>query len=67
MFDTVLASTLAECQDDPTHDLSIALNDQIQVSGMVSGVNTKKQKAEVSPYELEKMEHWFGDCQKNTH
>ena len=43
MFDTVLASTLAECQDDPTHDLSLALHDQVQVSGIVSGVNTKKE------------------------
>ena len=27
LFDTVLASTLTECQDDPTHDLSLALHD----------------------------------------
>ena len=28
ILDTVLASTLTECQDDSTHDLSLALNDQ---------------------------------------
>ena len=56
MFDTMLSSTLTECQDDPTHNLSLALNGQIQVSGIVSGVNTKKrkEKAEVTPYELAK-------------
>ena len=54
MFDTVLASTLTECQDDPTYDLSLALNDQVQVSGIVSGVNAKKGKAEVTPYDLAK-------------
>ena len=48
IFDTVLASTLIECQDDPTHNLSLALNGQIQVSGIVSGVNTKKGKAKMS-------------------
>ena len=46
MFDTVVASTLTECQDDPTHDLSLALNGQVQVSGIVSGVNTRKGNAE---------------------
>ena len=25
MFDTMLSSTLTECQDDPTHNLSLAL------------------------------------------
>ena len=54
MFDTVLASTLTECQDDPTHDLSLALNDQVQVSGIVPGVNTRKGRAEVAPYDLAK-------------
>ena len=54
MFDTMLASTLTECQDDPTHDLSLALNDQVQVSGVVSGVHIKKGKAEVTPYDLSK-------------
>ena len=49
MFDTMLASTLTECEDDPTHDLSLALHDQIQVSVIVSGVSTKKVKAEVTP------------------
>ena len=58
MFDTVLASTLTECQDDPTHDLSLSLHDQVQVSGIVSGVNTKKGRAEMTPYDL--------DCQANT-
>ena len=56
MFDTVLASTLTECQDDPTHDLSLALNDQVQVSGIVSGINTKKGRAEVTPYDV--AERW---------
>ena len=50
-FDTVIASTLTECQDDPTHDLSLALHDQILVSGIVSGDNTKKGGAEVTPYD----------------
>ena len=54
MFDTVLASTLTECQDDPTHDLSLALHDQVQVSGIVSGANTKRGRAEVTPYDLAK-------------
>ena len=54
MLDTVIASTLTECQDDPTHDLSLALHDQIHVSGMVSGVNTKLGRAEVTPYDLAK-------------
>ena len=43
MFDTVLASALTEYQEDPTHDLSIALHNQVQVSGIVSDVNTKKE------------------------
>ena len=54
MLDTVLASTLTECQDDPTHDLSLVLHDQVQVSGIVSGVNTKKGRADVTPYDLGK-------------
>ena len=54
MFDTVLALTLTECQDDSTHNLSLALNGQVQVSGIVSGVNTKKGKAEVTAYDLAK-------------
>ena len=54
IFDTMLASTLTECLDDPTHNLSLALNGQVQVSGIVSGVNTKKGKAQVTPYDLAK-------------
>ena len=54
MFDTMLSSPLRECQDDPTHNLSLAVNGHIQVSGIVSGVNTKKAKAEVTPYDLAK-------------
>ena len=54
MFDTMLASTLTECQDDPKHNLSLALNSHIQVSGVASGVNTKKRKARVTPYDLAK-------------
>ena len=54
MFDTVLVSTLTECQDDPMHDLSLGLHDQVQVSGIVSGVDTKKGRTEVTPYDLEK-------------
>ena len=54
MFDTMLASTLTECQDDPTHNLSLVLNGHVQVSGVVSGVLTKKGKAEVTPYDLAK-------------
>ena len=50
----MLASTLTESQDDPTHDLSLALHGQVQVSGIVSGVNTKKGRADVTPYELAK-------------
>ena len=50
----MLASTLTECQDDPTNDLSLARHDQLQVSGVVSGVNTKKGNAEVTPYDLAK-------------
>ena len=54
MLDTMSTSTLTECQDDPTHNLSLALTGQVQVSGIVSGVNTKKRKAEVTPYDLAK-------------
>ena len=54
IFDTMLASTLTECQDDPTHSLSLALSSQVQVSGDVSGVNMKKGKANVTPYDLAK-------------
>ena len=54
MFDTVLDSTLIECHDDTTHDLSISLHDQVQVSGIVSDVSTKKGKAKVTPYDLAK-------------
>ena len=39
---------------DPTHDLSLALNGQVQVSGFVSGVNTRKGNAEVTSYDLAK-------------
>ena len=52
ILNAMLASTLTECQDDPTHNLSLALNGQVQVSGIVSGVNTKKGKAQVTPYDL---------------
>ena len=48
----MLESTLTECHDDPKHNLSLALSGQVQVSGIVSGVNTKKGKAEVTPYDL---------------
>ena len=54
MSDTVLASILTKCQDDPTHDISLALHDQVQVSGIASGVNSKKERAEVIPYDLAK-------------
>ena len=54
IFDTMQASTLTECQDDPTHNLSLSLNGQVQVSGVVSGVNTRKGKAEVTPNDLAK-------------
>ena len=50
----MLASTSTECQDDPTHNLSLALNSHVQVSGIVSGVNIKKCKTEVTPYDLAK-------------
>ena len=52
MFVTMLASTLTECQDDPTHNLSLSLNGHIQVLVIVSGTNIKKGKAEVTPYDL---------------
>ena len=54
MFDTMVASTVTECQDGLTHKLSRAQNCHIQVSVIVSGVNTKKGKAEVTPYDLAK-------------
>ena len=54
MFETMLSSTFTECQDDPAHNLSLALNGHIQVSGIVSSVNTKKGKGEVTPYDLAK-------------
>ena len=67
MFDTVLASTLTECQDDPTHNLSLALKDQVQVSNIVSGVNTKKENAEVTPYDLTKRWNIGFETAKQTH
>ena len=54
MFDTVLASTLTECQDDPTHDLSLSLHDQVQVSIIVPGVNIRKGRVEVTPDDVAK-------------
>ena len=45
---------MTECQDDPAHNLSLALNGQVQVSGAVSGVNTEKGKVQVTPYDLAK-------------
>ena len=67
MFDTVLASTLRECQDDPTHNLSLALNGDIQVSVIVSGTNIKKGKAEVTPYDLVKRWNIGLETVKKTH
>ena len=52
MFDTVLVLTSTEYQDDPTHNLSLALNDWVQVSGIVSGIKSRKGRAEVTPYDL---------------
>ena len=54
MFDTMLSSTLTECQVGPTHNLSLALNDHVQVLGIVSGMDAKKGKAEVTPHDLAK-------------
>ena len=34
MFDTMLGSTLTECQNGTTHNLSLALSDHVQVSAM---------------------------------
>ena len=48
---------MTECQDDQTHGLTLALNYQVQVSGIVSGVNTKKGKTEVTPYDPAK--RWY--------
>ena len=50
MFDTVLASTLSKCQDDPMHALSLSLNHLVQASGIASHVHTNKGKVEVTPY-----------------
>ena len=66
IFDTMLASTLIEYQDDPTHNLSPALDGKAQVSGIVSGVNTKKGKAEVTPYDLAKRWNIGLDTAKKT-
>ena len=55
-----------ECQDDPTHNLALALNGQVQVSGIVSGVNTKKGKAEVTPHDLAKRWNIGLDTAKRT-
>ena len=43
MFDTVLASTLTECKDDPTHDSSLALHDQVQVSALCQVLIQRKE------------------------
>ena len=36
------------------NDLSLALHDQVQVSGIVPGISTKNGKTGVTPYDLAK-------------
>ena len=50
-FDSYLSTSYIQCLDDPTHDLSIVLEDGVN---MISSISTKKGKPSVSPYDLAK-------------
>ena len=52
MFDTVLASTLTECHDDPAHDLSLALHDGYKSQVLYQVLAQRKESQ--SPYDLAK-------------
>ena len=48
-FDSYLSTSYIQCLDDSTHDLSIALEDGVN---MISSISTKKGKPSVSSYDL---------------
>ena len=50
-FDSYHSTSYIQCLDDPTHDLSIVLEDGVNT---ISSISTKKRKLSVSPYDLAK-------------
>ena len=44
MFHTALASPLTECQDDPTHDLSLAIHDQVKSQALCTVLVQRKER-----------------------
>ena len=50
-FDSYLSTSYIQCLDDPTHELSIVLEDGVN---MISSISTKKGKPSVLPYDLAK-------------
>ena len=50
-FDSYLSTSYIQCLDDPTHDLSIVLEDGVNT---ISSISTKKGKPIVLPYDLAK-------------
>ena len=50
-FDSYLSTSYIQCLDDPTHNLSIVLEDGVNT---ISSISTKKGKLSVSPYDLAK-------------
>ena len=50
-FDSYLSTSYIQCLGDPTHNLSIVLEDGVNT---ISSISTKKGKPSVSPYDLAK-------------
>ena len=50
-IDSYLSTSFIQCVDDPTHDLSIVLEDGVNT---ISSISTRKGKPSVSPYDLAK-------------
>ena len=44
MLDTMLASTLTECQDDPTHNLALALNPMYKSQALCQVLTPRKER-----------------------
>ena len=50
-FDSYVSTSYIQCLDDPTHDLSIVLEDG---ANTISSISTKKGKPSVLPYDFAK-------------
>ena len=50
-FDSYLSTSYIQCLNDPTHDLSIVLENGVN---MISSISTKKGKPSVLSYDLAK-------------